>query len=60
MRMFGLKGDGESAGQSQGEPEAADPAGGCGAGALQEAGRVRLREGVRRHERQESRTYMHG
>lgn len=40
--VFALKGDGEPAGQSQGEPKTADPAGRYGAGAVQETGGAQL------------------
>ncbi len=40
--VLGLKGDGEPAGQSQGEPKAADPAGRYGTGAVQKTGGAQL------------------
>lgn len=40
--VFDLKGDGEPAGQSQGEPKATDPAGRYGTGAVQETGGAQL------------------
>lgn len=48
--VFGLKGEGEPAGQSQGEPKTAHPAGRYGAGAVQETGGAQLWEGLRWHE----------
>ena len=48
--VLGLKGDGEPVEPSQGEPKAADPAGGHGTGAVEETGGAQLWEGLRWHE----------